>query len=545
MTLPGYPEITAGIEPDPRQLPLGVSLPAYGRLPPMKRRQDSRSLSLQPPNSFSITRRHAVLGLAAAAAWPALAPVETALALPAGSGGPQPKPSGPMTKATLNVTSERAGAIDPRFAGFSYEKNTLWEPLFTAANTDLIGLFRRLGEGVLRIGGNSIERNVWTPNGAGQTRGEIAPDDVDRLAGFVKATGWKCLYGVNLEGIAHGTTSPELAADEVAYAAKQLGSSLLGIEIGNECDIYGHPQNAFAGNWSLDKFVSLWEQFRRAILAKTPGVPITGPASASNYEKWTIPFGKEVTSKQITLLTQHYYRGNGRLPTSTAEFLITPDPRLEKELAALHAASREIGVPYLMAECNSYYHGGANGVSNSYASSLWVIDFLFDCALGGASGINLHGGGNGSGYTPIADSDGRVVEARPEYYGLLLFTMAGQGELHKTDLSTGGVNATAYAVKPASGGLNLVVVNKDLTQNLQLTANLPQKARSAELFTLTQLSPGAQAPDLLAHSGVTIQGAAVRPDGAFSPAPAYTLKTRGSRLECFVPALSAALIRVL
>ena len=64
-------------------------------------------------------------------------------------------------------------------------------------------------------------------------------------------------------------------------------------------------------------------------------------------------------------------------------------------------------------------------MSNSYASSLWVIDFLFNAALGGATGVNMHGGGNSPGYTPIADDSGAVIEARPEYYGLLLFTLAG------------------------------------------------------------------------------------------------------------------------
>ena len=32
--------------------------------------------------------------------------------------------------------------------------------------------------------------------------------------------------------------------------------------------------------------------------------------------------------RKITLLTQHYYRANGQLPTSTAAYLIKPDPTL-------------------------------------------------------------------------------------------------------------------------------------------------------------------------------------------------------------------------
>jgi hypothetical protein len=197
-----------------------------------------------------------------------------------------------------------------------------------------------------------------------------------------------------------------------------------------------------------------------------------------------------------------------------------------------------------MSECNSFYNGGSSGVSDSYASSLWVIDYLFNCVQGGAVGVNFHGGGDGPGYTPIADSNGSVVEARPEFYGILLFTLAGQGALYTTQISAGLLNVTAYAVQTSSGSLTLIVVNKDLTQNLQLTAQLPQSASSATVLAMTQLTSGATAPDLSATSGVTIQGASVNLDGTFAPSAAYTLNPSGSQLTCYVPALSAVLIQV-
>jgi hypothetical protein len=444
----------------------------------------------------------------------------------------------------LTVTATATGSIGPAFAGLSYEKSALYGPLFSASNGDLIGMFKRLGPSVLRVGGNSVDRNVWSPNGPGQTPGQIAPSDIDSLAAFVKAAGWQCLYGVNLGGAATGATTPALAAGEVAYAAQQFGSSLLGIEIGNEADLYGHAGNYFAGNWSLAQFLTLWGQFRAAIVANTPNVPITGPADAGNESTWTVPFGQSVTKSEITLLTQHYYRANGELPTSTAAYLITPDPTLIADLATLEAGAQNIGVPYRMAECNSFYNGGASGVSDSYASSLWVIDYLFNCVQGGASGVNFHGGGDGPGYTPIANNGSSVVGARPEFYGILLFTLAGQGTLYTTQLSAGSLNATAYAVKESSGGLNLIVVNKDLTQNLQLTLQLPETASSATLLEMTQLTSGSAGPDLSATSGVTIQSASVNPDGTFSPAAAYTIEPSGSELTCYVPALSAVLIQI-
>ena len=193
-----------------------------------------------------------------------------------------------------------------------------------------------------------------------------------------------------------------------------------------------------------------------------------------------------------------------------------------------------------MAECNSFYNGGASGVSNSYASALWVLDYLFNCAQGGASGVNFHGGGNGTGYTPIADSNGAVVAARPEFYGITLFTLAGTGTVLTTQLSAGSLSATAYAVKTASG-TSLVLINKDPIQNISLTAQLPSAITTATLIAMTQSDAGA-APNLSATDGVAIQSATINPDGTFSPAAAYTLNPSGTQLTCYVPALSAVLI---
>jgi uncharacterized protein (TIGR03437 family) len=49
---------------------------------------------------------------------------------------------------------------------------------------------------------------------------------------------------------------------------------------------------------------------------------------------------------------------------------------------------------------------------------------------------------------------------------------------------------------------------------------------------------------LAATTGVTIQGVAIQPNGAFAPGPATTLQTSGSQISCYVAPLSAVLIEV-
>jgi len=445
------------------------------------------------------------------------------------TGAIQPVPSGPMTAATVALSTTVIGVIGPTFAGLSYEKSQMAKPFFSPQNADAIGLFKLIGPSLLRIGGNSVDKTTWTPDGLGRTSGQVAPSDIDALAGFLEATGWQVLYGTNL-----AQSTPALAAGEIAYAAQSLGSSLYGIEIGNEVDLYAGKY--FPSTWGFSDYLALWQSFVAAIREQSPYVPLTGPVAASNISGYVAPFAK-AEGKDVILLSDHYYRGNGELATSTAELLISPDTNIVKQAKAMLAVSQSVDVPYRFAETNSFYNGGAPNVSDSYASALWVIDHLFACASNGAQGINLHGGGDSSGYTPIADSDGVVVDARPEFYGVTLFTLAGQGTLRQTTISAGGLNATAYAIQAANGALNIIVNNKDQVQNLNVTIHLSQPAQSAQIIQMT-------GPSLDATTGVLIQGSAIQPDGAFAPAPSLALPVSGSSVSCYVTPLTAALIQI-
>ncbi len=357
------------------------------------------------------------------------------------------------------------------------------------------------------------------------------------------------MYGINLQGDSStdnpvtpplAKTSPALAAAEVAYVSQALGDFLLGIEIGNECNRYG---------WTFEYFESLWEQYRSAIYEQTQGITFAGPASSTHgLDHWTIPFGLDECRGEITHLTQHYYRCD----TPSCQQLVAPDPNLLTALCKLKNAS--LPAPLRIGECNSYSDGGAESVSNTYASTLWAIDFLFACALGGATGVNFHGGGEKK-YTPIedkTDNTGSVINVRPEYYGILFFFLAtinqGSAQLCHTQVSVDLTkvdpnNVTAYAVQ-SSAGLILVAVNKDPEANLKLDITLPEDASYANLYQLTQRSGEASLPDLAATSGVTIQDASVGADGSFVIGDPYTLTASDTGLTCYVPALSAVLVCV-
>ena len=153
------------------------------------------------------------------------------------------------------------------FVGLSYEVQQLTDPtFFSANNTGLIQEFKALApRGVLRLGGNASEFAYWKPTPGSpepghppirEVEGEpkaqyyaVTSEAVRNLAGFLKATGWTCLYGIGM-----GTNTPARAAEEAGFAAKTLGSSLQYFQIGNEVDLFSRmrDQNVVArlpGEW--------------------------------------------------------------------------------------------------------------------------------------------------------------------------------------------------------------------------------------------------------------------------------------------------------
>jgi hypothetical protein len=433
----------------------------------------------------------------------------------------------------VSVTVQRSTAgprLEQGFAGFSYEKSRLAMPLFSAGNGGLVALFRLLGPGLLRIGGNSVDKTAWDPMGPGLTSGKTAPADLDRLAGFLKASGWKALYGLNF-----AATTPALMADEAAHADQALGSQLYGFEIGNEPDLY-HTNGLRPTAYTYADFLAEWRTDAAAILAKVPAARLTGPASAYNTGAFTAPFAKDAGSG-VQLLTQHYYRANGQLATSTIDLLLTPDPALPGILQALQKASAGIPGGFRLAEANSFYYGGAPNVSDAHGTALWAIDFLFTNALNGSAGVNFHGGGSGTGYTPIADDGTHVLMARPEYYGLALVSMAAPGRILPAIVDAGSLALSAYAVAVDDGSTVLVLVNKDRTQSAQVTAALGTAASSATLTLLT-------GPSLDSPTGTMLDGATIGADGSWKGQAPTTLSLQGSTLTLAVAPASAVLARI-
>jgi hypothetical protein len=464
-----------------------------------------------------------------------------ALASPAGSTGVRGS-----DRLRLTVYPERLGnPIAPDFAGLSYETSQLSDPsFFSRENALLAGFHRRLGAaGILRLGGNTSEFSVWSPTAApiqpvpealGPDTGRhpaprrpVTPLAVRNLRGFLELSGWRLIYGLNM-----GSESAATVAAEAAYVAEVMGERLVAFQLCNEPDLF-HQNGLRPADYDYHRFATEWRRYFHAVRRRLPAVAVAGPDTAGDNE-WLLRFADE-QRQDLAFLTHHYYaEGPPTDASMTIGRLLGPSARLKAEFAAAAATRRQTGLPFRMAETNSCYQGGKPGVSDTFASALWAADLMYQLAQAGATGVNFHGGGYGW-YTPVAGTRDNGFLARPIYYGMLLFAVAGAGRLVMTELAgrTDGALA-AYCLKTSDGTLKLVLLNKSLDRDAALVVAAPG-VKSASVLRLI-----APRPD--DTTDVTFGGAVVGNDGAWMPTVAESLVVRRGEVTLSLRQASGALV---
>ena len=271
------------------------------------------------------------------------------------------------------------------------------------------------------------------------------------------------------------------------------------------------------------------------IRARVPNAQFAGPDTAYN-NSWLVPFAQQF-KKEAVFLSQHYYaEGPPSNPSMTIERLLKPNPNLQAEFDGMKKTVQETGLPFRLAETNSCYSGGKQGVSDTFASALWGADLMYQLASAGGMGINFHGGGYGW-YTPIAGTREDGFLARPIYYGMLLFEQAGPGQLIEAQLEDldQAPQVTAYGLRSDKGDIKVAVFNKNIDRRIRLSVNVGQPVQQAKVLRL-------HAPRIDDTTDVTFGGAPVGANGAWSPARDETLPAQSGSSTVELPAASAALL---
>lgn len=469
--------------------------------------------------------------------------------------------------------------VPSNYTGLSYELAQLMDPkFFTASNRELVALFKQLSPtGVLRLGGNSSE-SCWLKVDSSTTAPEMKVPDIKEsehwmpdelfmipaeaiveLAGFLRATGWQLIYGLNF-----GHSSPERLAREAEFIDQHVHDHLLYFQIGNEPDFYGNRANSTRPpSWDFDAYIKEWTACADAISKRVPDATFGGPdvGASSDWITRFIPAAEEKLGKRVVAATGHYYAaGPPDNPSVTIENLLQPKPKVGQSTRMLADLAAQNHIDYRMTEGNSCYGGGKPGMSDTFASALWGGDYMLTLATAGCAGVNLHGGsrnilkaalGNhlagekeeteqsdpkGSYYAPIAGEVEYGFKARPIYYGMMLANQFAETEMKEVLLKAGEVNATAYAGR-AKDGWRIAVFNKDASSDLDLAVSLPVPGKRVDIWRLT-------GPAVTATRDVTLAGSAVGPDLSWEPKTVEEGQVKGDECRLTIPHYSAALLFV-
>jgi hypothetical protein len=433
------------------------------------------------------------------------------------------------------LPDQKLGTIAADFTGLGYEISSPGQVgLMSAKNERMIQFIRTLGaSGVIRVGGNTSDYAHWSADGAAVASPEgtiVNRAVINDLGDFCQAIKWKLIWGLNL-----GRGSAEEAAAEAKAVSESLRDSLLAFEIGNEPDLFA-PAHRKRGYKYAD-FLNDYRAFKKVIRQAVPDAPFAGP-DVANQTAWVESFAKDEGS-DLKLLTHHHYsQGPPERPTTTIENLLAGKTNLQKRLDTIGAASKSSGVPYRFCEVNSCFHGGKAGVSDTFASALWVLDLMFTLASSNCAGVNIETGMNQLGrisdYSPIYPVGDNGYVARPIYYGMLAFRENLGCERLAVKFDAGNLNVKVYAVS-ASHGIRLTLINKELIRAAEIQLKAGQNVHGALINRL-------QAPSAASKDGVTFAGKSVDVDGKFAAGTPDVMASSDGNFRIALPPTSAAVV---
>ncbi len=475
---------------------------------------------------------------------------------------PQPASAQP-TPANVSATvgSTPTGQPLPSgFVGLSLEYSALSSYAGRnpkAVNPVLIHLIRNLAPGqrpILRIGGDSTDSTWWPIHGWKRPAGI----DYTLTSGWLNvaktvagALGARMIMGINL-----AADLPKLAAAEGQALVAGIGRRYIeAFEIGNEPDVYGmfpwyqtkHGRDVYSrpGSYDLSEYVDQFSRWRTAL----PSLPLAGPAFAEL--NWLGGLPQFIDAEQgLRIVTLHRYPLRACLtdpsapgyPTIASLLSDQASAGIAQAVAPYVGTAHAHGLSFRVDEMNSASCSGKFGVSNTFASALWVLDTLFNLADAGVDGVNIHSL-PGAAYAPFWFTHRRgrwEAFVRPEYYGMLLFAQAFPpgAKLLPVSVSPSGP-LKVWATRDSAGHVRVVVINKDPANAYDVSLQVPGLNGEAQLERL-------QAPSAASTNGVTLGGQTFGNQTSTGDLPALPhtdplLPVLGS-YSFLMPAASAALL---
>jgi hypothetical protein len=315
-----------------------------------------------------------------------------------------------------------------------------------------------------------------------------------------------------------------------------------------------------ARGWGLPQYLAESASVRAALAHAGVVAPIYGPETATGA--WLGVYG---AAEHIGLaaLTPHLYplircQGGRLLPhgPSAAALLSRGVAAAEgRRIVGFVRAASASGVPLRIDETNSVACGGEPGVSNTFASALWALDYSLIAAGHGVAGLNFHGGlgscTTGGGirspwYSPLCTQADGIPAPRPEFYALLALRSLEGSAFVPVSYHT-SADVSVYGLRSADGTLHVVI---DDTRVRAKTGPRARTAAPVPLRVTLHVGPAygsasvvrLLAPTSTATHGVTLGGSSLRPDGTLPQPGSAPVTGAGGSFTLQVPPASAALV---
>jgi hypothetical protein len=416
--------------------------------------------------------------------------------------------------------------VAPGFVGLSIEYHSAPGYFGTPTDPDrvLLQLVRNLTPGqspVIRFGGDTTDW-TWAPTpGVAKPPGiryTLGPQWMRSVRAAAQALNARLILGVNFE-----SDSRAIAAAESAALLRGVGgvggAHITGLELGNEPEVYGTlgwyqtPAGVpVPGRPASYDFGAYLRDYANVSSALPRAVPLVGPASGA--QRWFSSLGRYLSANpRVRLVTFHRYplhrcftaSDSPEFPTIANLLAPAASTGPATSLATLAATAHARGIPLRADELNSVSCGGARGVSDTFASALWVLDTLFNMARVGVDGVNIHTFHKAI-YEPFAVSEraGRwSAQVKPLYYGLLMFAQAAPpGARLLPAVYHGPATLRIWSTRARDGQTRVVLINDSRRRPATVAVRPPGGPAANTGATAIRL----RAPAATATAGVTLGG---------------------------------------
>jgi hypothetical protein len=398
--------------------------------------------------------------------------------------------SQPVPTSRVTVTNTATSVVPQSFLGLSVNVDEMEDFTNQPAFPNFVSLINPAGDGpfVLRVGGTEADTAYWNNELSTIMPQYVAPPGdrvtldsawLQSLAGAVTATGSDVILNVN--AAAHDP----LMAYYLTNAAEQIlpSGSLSAIAIGNEPNLYsagylGITKNtaSWVRNFSAVRYDTLYSLYATLLRRHYPALTLAGPELSAPTAPWLTSLLQHDPG-QVGLATEHYYAysacagpSSSGYPELHRYFRITNINQQTALMAPAIAATHNAGLDYRLTELGSSTCLGLPAVTDTFATSLWGLDQLFQFIAAGVDGVNFHLRSNQPNSAIHSTSAG--LSAQPLLYGIAAFaSMLGPNA--QLD-HVGGVlprNVRLWPVQ-SDNGYSLALIN-DTTQRERISVTMP------------------------------------------------------------------------